>query len=140
MKSLEERQELVKTIIFFGFIIIVSLGLIFNMILKTPEPEKVINISPGTAYAKMLTTVNITIIDATPCGSCYIESHIKNAVRSIEPTEFYGHKGDIIVYSKEGVASKDYAKSLLGNVDGVIYNIIGGKEAWIDNKLPVVKG
>ena len=130
-----------------GFFIVVAtvlflLLMIFLVLTLTNAEETIeckscyyINVTASEAESVIENHSDMLVVDVRGlegCGLCdYKKGHLPGAVRYENPEVLYNSTEDILVYSQNGTIGAIFCLALVNNVQGYIYNLEGGWEAWI---------
>ena len=150
IKKENKKLEKIAVVALIAILLISGIYLVIYLI-QTPQLEGAgytkffTNVSAEVAYDLINNTANLTIIDCRGlegCGTCTFknEGHIKGAVLNSNPETLYNWSEDILVYSKDGIVGAGFCQELINNVNGKLYNLDGGINAWNSLKYPLVYG
>lgn len=101
-------------------------------------------ITPKEAYELINTTEKLVVIDCREgCNKCqFNHGHLPRATMNTDPTTLYQNEGDhqnatdILVYSVDGLVGAEFCGMLVDHVNGEIYNLAGGYDAWVAAGYP----
>jgi rhodanese-related sulfurtransferase len=107
-----------------------------------------INLTAEEAYELINNTKNLIIVDCRgldyTCSSClrtqYENGHLEGAILESQAPVFKNETNDFLVYSEKGNHGFTFCGDLINYVDGIVYNMIGGINAWKEQGFPTKSG